>query len=476
MPDKKVIILGAGPTGLSAGYQLTKKGVETIVLEKENYVGGIARTVVKDSFRFDLGGHRFFTKKDELMNFVKDVMGDELVLTPRTSRIYFNGKYFNYPLKPLNALLNLGFVYTLKAMFDYVLMNIKIIFRSPKIVSLEDWVVSQFGRTLFEIFFRPYTEKVWGIKCNQIAAEWAAQRIKGLSLSSAIKNALFKHQKGKPTTLIDEFFYPKLGIGRISERLQEEINKKNGVLLNNNVTRILHKDNKVLSVETATNGNKQIHQGTHFLSTIPFTELILKLDPTPPNDITNAAKSLGYRELVTIHFMINAERVTNDTWIYIQDPNITFGRIHEPKNWSKYMAPEGKTNIVIEYFCFEGDRIWSTEDGELIKLTIDELTEKLCFIDKNLILDAFVVRTKKAYPMYQLGYREPFNKLKEYIKGFSNLQVIGRYGMYKYNNMDHCIETALRAVDNIFGANFDLYEINKEPEYHEIKYSKREDI
>ena len=473
MDNKRIIIFGAGPTGLSAGYQLTKRGVETIVLEKENYVGGITRTVVKNGYRFDLGGHRFFTKNDEIIIFVKEVMGDELVPTPRTSRIYFNGKYFNYPLTPFNALLNLGLGYTLKAITDYIIINFKTLIKEPKIVSLEDWVVSQFGRTLFEIFFRPYTEKVWGIKCNQIAAEWAAQRIKGLSLASAIKNALFKSKKGKPTTLIEEFYYPKLGIGRIPERLQEEINKKNQVLLNNNVIEIKHQNNEVFSVDTIFNGSKHTYSGTNFLSSIPLTELILKLSPAPPQEVLISAKSLKYRELMTVHFMINAEQVTKDTWIYIQDPDITFGRIHEPKNWSRYMAPEDKTNLVVEYFCFEGDEIWSMDDKDLIKLTIDELTEKLNFLDKNLILDAFVVRTKKAYPMYQIGFREHFNRVREYIKQFNNLQVMGRYGMYKYNNIDHCIETALRAVDNIFGANYDLYEINKEPEYHEIKYTKQ---
>lgn len=344
MDNKKVIILGAGPTGLSAGYQLTKKGVETVVLEKENYVGGISRTVVKNGYRFDLGGHRFFTKNDEIINFVKEVMGDELVPTPRTSRIFFNGKYFNYPLTPFNALLNLGLGYTLKAVADYIVINFKTLFKEPKIISLEDWVVSQFGRTLFEIFFRPYTEKVWGIKCNQIAAEWAAQRIKGLSLASAIKNALFKSKKGKPTTLIEEFYYPKLGIGRIPERLQGKINKKNKVLLNNNVVNIRHNNYEVLSVDTISVSNgelvpiPQTYSGTHFLSSIPLTELILKLSPKAPQDVINSAKSLKYRELMTVHFMINAEQVTKDTWIYIQDPDITFGRIHEPKNWSKYMC------------------------------------------------------------------------------------------------------------------------------------------
>lgn len=452
----KTVILGAGLAGLSAAHTLTKNNQNVIVLEKDKVVGGLSKTIKKDGYRFDFGGHRFWTKKDEINNFVKELMGDELIINvPRISKIYFQGKFFDYPLKPINSIFSMGIFKTIQIILDYISVRIKNKSQNEK--SIEEWLVNRFGRTMFEIYFKPYTEKTWGVPCNQISAEWASQRIKGMSLREAAKNAFFsRFKKTRIATLVDEFMYPKLGIGRIAEKLAENTN----VLLNEEVKKINHKKNRIISVKTT---NKLI-KGDNFISSIPITEFIQKMDTK--NEILKETKKLKYRDQVIIYLMINKESITNDTWIYFPGSSIPFTRVHEPKNWSKHMVKEKTTSLGCELFCNEGDKIWKEKDQNLINLCIKHL-RKLGFIRKKDVINSFVVRVEKAYPVYNVEYKKHLEKIRDYLKQFKNLQLIGRYGTFKYLNMDHVIEMGIKAGENILGAKHDLDQVGEEKAYLE---------
>lgn len=474
-PKKKtdVCVIGAGPAGLSAAYILGDSGIDTTVLEMSGQVGGISRTIERDGFRFDIGGHRFFTKDEEVERFFREILGDEAIWVSRSSKIFYRNKYFDYPLKPANALLGMGVGTTARCLFDYGFIKVKNLFKKPEIVSLEDWVSNEFGRELFKLYFKDYTEKVWGIDCSRICAEWAAQRIRGLSLRVAIKDALFANNNGKVATLIDKFMYPKLGIGRISERLADAVRAKgNEVRMASKAVAVNHENGRVVSVDVESAGGSYRLAVGNLCSSMPLTGLVLAMKPEAPADVVAAARKLRYRDLVTVNLMVDKPQVTDDTWIYIHDPSIELGRIHEPRNWSPAMAPAGKSSIVAEYFCFAGDDIWDMEDEALINLTIRDLDTRLGFLKKEEVIGGFVVRTPKAYPMYELGHEEPLQKIRDYIGGFANLQIIGRYGTYKYNNMDHSMKTGILAARNLLGESHDVGQVNVDKEYHEEKALK----
>lgn len=468
-----VCVIGAGPAGLSAAYVLSENHIDTVVMEMSDQVGGISRTIVRDGFRFDLGGHRFFTKDEEVEEFFRRVLGDEIIWVNRSSKIFYLGKYFDYPLKPTNALLGMGIGTTAKCLADYGAVKVKNVFRKPKIVSLEDWVSNEFGRQLFKLFFKNYTEKVWGIGCDEICAEWAAQRIKGLSLRVAIKDALMPSKNGKVATLIDKFMYPRLGIGRLSERMADRIRELgNEISMQTRVTAVNHEDGVIKSLDVQEGDKDYRVEVDQLCSSMPLTELVLAMRPHAPEDVAGAAKSLRYRDLVTVNIMVDKPQVTDQTWIYIHEPALNLGRIHEPKNWSPDMAPPGKSSIVAELFCFREGDIWNMDDQDLIDLIVRELNVDLGFIKPEEVIDAFVVRIPKAYPMYELGYEKPLQKIKDYIDSFTNLQIVGRYGTYKYNNMDHSMKTGILAARNILGEEHDLEAVNAEKEYHEEKALK----
>lgn len=468
-----VCVIGAGPAGLSAAFVLSENKVEAVVLEMSGQVGGISRTIERDGFRFDIGGHRFFTKDDEVDEFFQKILGDEAIWVDRSSKIFYRNKYFDYPLKPANALLGMGIGTSAKCLFDYGFIKVRNLFRKPKIVSLEDWVSNEFGRELFRLYFKDYTEKVWGIDCSQICAEWAAQRIKGLSLRVAVKDALFSNNDGKVATLIDKFMYPRLGIGRISERLADAVRADgNEVRMMTRAAAVNHENGRVVSVDVQSSEGDYRLEVDNLCSSMPLTELVLAMRPEAPPEVIEAVGKLRYRDLVTVNLMVDKPRVTNDTWIYIHEPSIELGRIHEPRNWSPAMAPEGKSSIVAEYFCFQGDNIWEMDDQALIDLTIRDLDKRLGFLKKEEVTGAFVVRTPKAYPMYELGYEEPLKKVMDYVGSFANLQIVGRYGTYKYNNMDHSMKTGILAARNLLGESHDIHEVNVEKEYHEEKAVK----
>ncbi len=440
------VVLGGGLTGLAAGCVLTRAGRKIKVFEKDAEVGGLSRTIVKDGFRFDLGGHRFFTRDEKLNSFVQKLMGGELIKVRRTSKIHMRGKYFDYPLRPLNAVFGLGIGTTAKILADYGREKARGLLRKTEPVSLEDWVVGNFGRTMFDIYFREYSEKVWGLDCSRISAEWVERRIQRLSLAKAVKNAVFRAGSRDVPTLVDSFTYPRLGIGRMSDRLVEEIERRNEVFTGATVERINRSGFTVRSVEVKIGEERNVVRGEEFVSSLPLPHVVRMLNPSPPADVLEAAMRLRFRDLVVVAVMVDRRRVTDLTWIYIPEQRIPFGRIHEPANWSEEMAPEGKTAVVTEYFSFRGDRIWNTDDGMLIDLTAENL-EALGFISKREVLGGAVVRVPGAYPLFDVGYKEACDGIYDYLGRFGNLHLAGRSGMFRYYNMDHAIESGIRTAE-----------------------------
>ncbi len=447
--DSETLILGGGLAGLAAGCALTQAGRQVQVLEGAGAVGGLARTMVHDGFRFDLGGHRFFTHDVRVEEFVRELLGDELVTVPRASRIYLRGKWIEYPLRPLGALFGLGPRTSAQILLGYASTNIARRLRPAPLVSLEDWVVAHFGRPLFEFYFRDYSEKVWGITCRDISAEWMAQRVQGLSLGAAIRRAFLKRGAALPT-LVDRFLYPRLGIGSIAERLRARIERSSPIATGTRVVRMRHDGRRIESVTVLQGDQEHELRGETILSTIPLTQVIQSLSPHAPVDVRAAAARLRYRDLVIVAVMIGRKRATDQTWIYFPGKDIPFGRLHEPTNWSAAMAPPGCTLLVTERFCFRGDATWNASDADLIETTVHHL-EKLGFIHRHEVLDGKVVRVSTAYPLFEVGYQERSRILCDYLARFDNLQVAGRGGLFRYYNMDQAISSGLAAADALLG-------------------------
>jgi protoporphyrinogen oxidase len=469
-----VVVLGGGPAGLTAAYEVTKHGVGTTVLERDpHYVGGIARTEQHNGYRFDIGGHRFFSKNQEIEDLWTEVLGDELLVCDRLSRIYYRGKFFAYPLKATNALRNLGPVETVRCMSSYAWARIHPV-RNPK--NLEEWVSNQFGKRLFRIFFKTYTEKVWGISTSELSADWAAQRIKGLNMLEVIKNALLPRRgsgdRGSVIkTLIDQFRYPRYGPGQMWDTVQRILAARgHPVRLGSEVVRVNHDGTRVISVtERDASGRESDVTGTDFVSTLPIRELVRKLDPQPPVKVVTAAEALGYRDFLTVALMVDRADLFPDNWIYIHEPDVKVGRIQNFKNWSRWMVPDGsKTCLGLEYFCFEGDGLWSAADEDLIQLGTEELA-KLGFCRPEDVFDGKVVRQQKAYPVYDDSYQQNVEVVRLWIAdNLPNLQLVGRNGMHKYNNQDHSMLTALLVARNIaLGEGLDPWKVNTDAEYHE---------
>lgn len=466
----KTIIMGAGPAGLAAGYQLEKNGADVTLLEMDGQVGGISKTIDYKGYHFDLGGHRFFTKFDVVENMWREVLGESFVKTPRLSRIYYRNRFFNYPLTAMNALFGVGIAGSVKIVLSYIKSRI---FPYKKEDTFEEWVSNRFGKVLYSIFFKTYTEKVWGIPCSNIQAEWAAQRIKGLSLVTAIVNAVFKPRNTKIKTLIDEFDYPVLGPGMMYDAMSRRISEMGGeVRLESRVSSVNHENFIIKSVDYIDeSGNNHNISGENFISSIPVTELVKAMNPKPGKEVLEAAEKLSYRSIVTVDIVIKQKNLFPDNWIYIHSPEVKLGRIQNFKNWSSKMVPdENKTSLGLEYFCNEGDEFWDMPDQEIFNLAASEV-EKIKICNASDIIDYTVIRVPKAYPVYSLGYREYIGVLEEYFRKFSNLQLIGRYGLFKYNNMDHSILTGIYAASNIIEGKmqYDTWNVNVDQEYQEEK-------
>ncbi len=463
----KIIILGAGPAGLTAGYEAVNKNIKPVVFEKLDDVGGISKTIDYKNFLFDIGGHRFFTKYEEVQKIWEDIMGPDFIKRPRLSRIYYKNKFYYYPLKPLNALGNLGILTSSHVILSYLYSQVN---PYKNVTNLEEWVSNKFGKKLFQIFFKTYTEKVWGTSCQEIQADWAAQRIKGLSLIKAVMNSFGLFKKGKLTTLIDEFKYPRKGPGQMWNRAKKIINEKGGeVSLHSKAVQINRSGNEIKSVIIEKKGTKQEISGNHFISSLPLRNLIHAINPPPPDKVIKAANQLKYRDFFTVGLIINKKEIFPDNWIYIHSPDVKVGRIQNFKNWSPEMVPDQDvTTLGLEYFCFDTDEIWNEKDSLLIEMAKKEI-EKLNFASRELVKDGTVIRSPKTYPIYDKNYKQNVNIIKNYLSGFKNLQTIGRNGLHRYNNQDHSMLSALYAIRNVLGEKHSVWDINIDEEYHEIK-------
>ena len=469
--DKKIIIVGAGPAGLTAAYELSKVGVDSIVLEKDEIVGGISRTVNYKNYHFDIGGHRFFTKIKAVEEMWREVLSNDLLRRKRLSRIYYNKKFFYYPLRPFNALLGLGIWNSFLIMASYLHSQL---FPSKIEETFEQWVSNRFGKRLYSIFFKTYTEKVWGVPCDEIRAEWAAQRIKGLSLATAVKNALLKNhnsdnnRKHVVKTLIDEFDYPKFGPGMMWQAVARIV-QENGseILMGAQVEGLVWSGNRVEALELARNGQTELLIGSDYISSMPLRETIQKFKPAVPAEVLDAANDLKYRDFLTVAVIVNKSDIFPDNWIYVHDPRAEAGRVQNFKNWSPHMVgDQDKTCLGLEYFCFEGDTLWEMDDEDLVELARNDL-EILGLADKSDVEEGVVVRMPKAYPIYDSTYQESLGVVRRFLGRLENFQVVGRNGMHRYNNQDHSMLTAMLAAENILGASHDLWQVNEEQEYHE---------
>ena len=457
------LVLGGGPAGLTAGYLLGKSDRDVVVLEAEDQVGGLAKTVERDGYRFDLGGHRFFTKALEVDDLWHEVLGDEFLRRPRMSRIYWNNRYLDYPLRGPDVIKKLGPVELARCMASYLVAAVK-----PKGAeeSLEQWVTNRFGRRLFELFFQSYNEKVWGVPASEIRAEWAAQRIKGLSFFSAARAAFFGNKGNKIKSLISEFNYPRYGPGQMWDAMTDAIRAQGGeVLLSSPVTRLELAGNRVVEVEAA---------GTSYtlpeavISSLPLREVVRMASPAPPQDVVDAANGLRYRDFLTVALVVDGEDLFPDNWIYIHEPGVRVGRIQNFRSWSPWMVPDPtKACVGMEYFCFAGDDLWTMADDDLVTLAAGEL-EKLRLAPRSKVERGYAIRVPKAYPIYDADYAERVQVIRAWLDGIENLQQVGRNGLHRYNNSDHSMLTAMRAVDNLVaGAEHDIWAVNAESVYHE---------
>ena len=472
-----VAIIGAGPAGLTAAYLLSKKGYRVSVIEKdETYVGGISRTVEVDGYRFDIGGHRFFSKSQEVVDLWNEILPDDFIQRPRMSRIYYEGKFYSYPLRAFEALWNLGIWRSTLCMASYARWKL---LPNKRVRSFEDWVVNQFGHKLYSIFFKTYTEKVWGMPCDEMSADWAAQRIKGLSLGAAVLDGL-KRSLGlnklndgsgaQAKTLLETFRYPRLGPGMMWDAARDFVQSKGNEVRMGHALKQLAQDANGHWRVTATqaDGGEAVIEARHVISSAPMRELAARLHPLPATSL-NAAE-LKYRDFLTVALMIKSEDLFPDNWIYIHDSKVQVGRVQNFRSWSPEMVPDENIACVgLEYFCFENDGLWSSSDADLIELAKKEMAI-LGLCKPEDVVGGAVVRQEKAYPVYDDSYAENVAAMREELEErFPTLHMVGRNGMHRYNNQDHAMMTAMLTVENIeAGARiYDIWQVNEDAEYHE---------
>jgi protoporphyrinogen oxidase len=524
---KKAIIIGAGPAGLTAAYELLMHSdIKPVVVEMTQDMGGISKTVNYKGNRIDIGGHRFFSKSSRVMNWWTNILPVQgmpkdasevdisyqnkktavsiaengpdpdktdrvMLIRNRLSRIFFLGKFFSYPISlSWNTLSNLGLVQTIGIGFSYMKSTL---FPIKPERSLEDFIINRFGKKLYLTFFKDYTEKVWGTPCNEISAEWGAQRIKGLSIWKAILHVLTKsrkkssiNQKDTETSLIERFMYPKLGPGQMWDEVSKIVQAKGGeVIRGKKVTRLNLEGKRITEIEItdSVTKEKQTLAGDYFFSTMPVKELIQALGDKVPANVREVSEGLLYRDFITVGLLLSKLKIKNETeiktlnqlipdsWIYIQERQVKLGRLQVFNNWSPYMVSDiNKVWIGLEYFCNEGDELWNMKDEDFMRFAIRELAS-INIIEEKDVLDSTILRMPKAYPAY-FGTYDRFAEIRAFTDSIENLFLVGRNGMHKYNNQDHSMLTAMTAVENIINGVSDksnLWSINTEMDYHEEK-------
>jgi protoporphyrinogen oxidase len=476
--DVEVFVIGAGPAGLTAAYCLTKEIRSVVVIEKDPvYVGGISRTVRYKDFMFDIGGHRFFSKAKDVVDLWREILPDDFIERPRLSRIFYGGKYYSYPLNAFEALSNLGIIKSAACMLSYAYAKARPVENAR---TFHEWVRNQFGEKLFSIFFKTYTEKVWGMSCDEISADWAAQRIKGLDLGvavmNALKRALLPRRAARSAggavvkTLIESFQYPRKGPGMMWEAAARKIVQRGGEVRMGCELQQLAFDpiRKTWRVEvSAADGSRETYTARHVISSAPVRELMAKIAPLPISYLH--ARELRYRDFLTVALMVGKPDLFPDNWIYIHDPAVKVGRVQNFRSWSPEMVPEGMSCLGLEYFCFEGDDLWNAADAELIALAKDEIG-RIGLIDPADVVDACVVRQAKAYPVYDDSYRDNVAMIRLDLEtSYPTLHLVGRNGMHKYNNQDHAMMTAMLTARNILAGErvYDVWDVNEDAEYHE---------
>ena len=468
---KHIIVLGAGPAGLAVAHEFTANaGGQVTVLERNSYVGGLCVTIESEGFKFDIGGHRWFTKNEDLNAWFRRLMEGEIVLVDRISRIFHQGKFFRYPISFIDIVRNTHPFTVLHAGLSFLAVSLRRAISPPPILNMRDAYTAQFGAKLYEMFFQQYSEKVWGKPCKELSADWVSQRSKGLSITTLIRDALLR-PKAKEVSLIEQFMYPRDGYVRIPERMAEDVESRGGrVVLGKAVNRIIYNGPNDFEVFYGDQGESV--RGEAVVSTIPLGVLARIIEPRCQPRIAEAAQALKFRDLITINLRLRRKQVTSDTWLYVQDKDIIFGRIHEPKNWSAAMVPDDEhTSLVLECFCTRGDGIWSMSDQAIAQRCVSDLVSKLRFIDASEVVGFHAVRTMQAYPVYDLNYKDNIATVMEFLNTMPGVHVVGRGGSFRYNNADHSIEMGLLLGRRLLGHAVDHMGVNIEQEYHEIRSS-----
>ena len=465
MGDISFVIIGGGPAGLTAAHELTTLDLAPVVLEQGPLPGGIARTETYKGFHFDMGGHRFFTKSEEVHRLWQDVLRDDFLVRPRLSRIYYRGRFFRYPLKARDAFLGLGLREAVLILASYLRWQL---FPNPVEETLDQWVTNRFGKRLFETFFKTYTEKVWGIPCTELRAEWAAQRIKDLSFRSLLLSLVVKPGRNI-TSLIEEFEYPRQGPGMMWRAVGERIEARGGrVRFDTEVVKVAREGRRITHVVARNGSGEHTVPGTHFISSMPVTEFVRKLSPEAPPEVLAAAGALRYRDLITVGLIVDNPHLFPDNWIYVHSPDVRVARIQNFKNWSPDMVPDPRmSSLGLEYFCNEGDDLWSLSDAELVDLGRREI-ERIGLARSAEVVDGCVFRVPRSYPVYDARYREHLAVLRQFMDSLENCQTVGRNGLHRYNNQDHSMLTGMYAVRNmVLGEKNDLWSVNADMDYHE---------
>jgi protoporphyrinogen oxidase len=464
------LIAGAGPAGLTAAHELAHAGRTVEVHEADHAVGGIARTETHHGYRFDIGGHRFYTKVDEIEQLWRHWLGPELLDVPRLSRIFYEGQFYAYPLQLPNVVRNLGLVESARMTSSYLRARLQ---PSVPEETLEDWVVNRFGQRLYETFFKTYTEKVWGLPCNVIRADWAAQRIRGLSFTRAVSHAIFGG--GRTTSLVGQFFYPRLGPGQMWEKAAALVAAAGStVRLHSRVVALHHRDRRITDATVESGAERRTFPVSDVISTMPLPALVRALTPEVDAETLDAASRLRFRDFLIVVLIVNRQDLFPDNWLYIHSPDVRVGRIQNFKNWSAAMVPDpSTTSLGMEYFCSTADDVWRRSDRDLIAMASAEI-DALGLAPAAAIVDGCVIRQPKAYPVYDDAYRQHVERIRQTLAGFTNLQTVGRNGMHRYNNQDHSMLTGLLAARNVLGEEHDLWEVNTERSYYEEQRVARE--